>query len=131
MRSDFLTDVVSAAGVFRAVREARRDGFPVKVQAVTTLPCYRLPPAFPNTVEGIQLYNQCDRSTYSIAEAVFYDLPYGTRHALECSPKDGELLERAQFWKEALRPAMDPKQLPTAMIAILRWYWHIKGMCEA
>ena len=127
MKGKFFTDVASAVGVFRAAREARKDGRSVKIPAVTPLPCYRLPPGFLNTVEGCTLSN-CEPEVREAAKGVFEHLPYDHQRALEFLPKDGEFVERAQFWSVSLKTAMTPRQYQIAMIAILRWYQHIKRM---
>lgn len=53
-------------------------------------------------------------------------LPYETQKKFLYSPKNGEFLERAQLWKTTLKPVLPDKEYREAMIAILRWYRHIK-----
>lgn len=80
---------------------------------------------FLNTVEGCLLIN-CGPKIFFPARNAFRMLPYKTQEKLLCSPQNGEFLERAQFWKTTLKPVFPDKEYWEAMIAILRWYRHIK-----
>lgn len=80
---------------------------------------------FLNTVEGCLLIN-CGQDIFFPARNAFRMLPYETQKKFLYSPKSGKLLERAQFWKTTLKPVLPDKEYREAMIAILRWYRHIK-----
>ena len=56
---------------------------------------------------------------YSIASARKYS-------KLTFSPNDGEFVERARLWREALRPALAPKQYSDTILVILDWLVQVK-----
>ena len=80
---------------------------------------------FLNTVEGCILIN-CGREIFFPARNAFRMFPYETQKKFLYSPQNGEFLERAQFWKTTLHLVLPDKEYREAMIAILRWYRHIK-----
>ena len=48
------------------------------------------------------------------------------QHKLTFSPNDGEFVERARLWREALRPALAPKQYSDTILVILDWLVQVK-----
>lgn len=125
MKPNLFSDVIAAIRLVRAARTARKEGAVTTDQKTGQVPCYAPFVSILDTVEGCVLLN-CGAPIFSAAQRAFRTLPHPEAHRMAFSPKDGEMAERAQFWKSLLRPYMTPNQLHTAMIAILRWYRHIK-----
>lgn len=90
-----------------------------------SIPCVTLGPGFYDTVEGCTL-SHCGREIRDIAQKAFYTLSPEVKHSLAFSPKDGEFVKRAQFWKTLLSFVMTSSQRRKAMIRILHWYIHVK-----
>lgn len=127
VKTGLFADIAGAARAFQVIRKAHKEGNSVAVQVTKPIPCFRLPPAFLNTVEGYTLYN-LGRSIGGPAKAAFDALPYDVKRKLEFAPKTGEFAERAEFWRGVLEPVLEPKQRQEATIAILRWFQHVKRM---
>lgn len=62
----------------------------------------------------------------------FAALDESTRHALAFSPQRGEVVARAQFWRELLRPILPPREYRITMTALLQGYaWSIRRRTAA
>lgn len=120
---NILQDIKTAAKVFGEVRKARKNGATgVKIEPVRTIPVYTLAPALLNTMEGPLVWN-AGRDVYQVVQEIFNGLPYETRRQLEFTPKKpGEWVERAQFWKRELQPAMPPQMYHEVMVLFISWY---------
>ena len=94
----------------------------IRPKKTRTLPCYEVNAGFLGTVEGGCLFAASRNDVYPTVKAVFDTMPPATRHILLFSPKTGEWVERAQFWREALRQALPDQQYYVAMSIILKWY---------
>lgn len=118
---NIVNDVKAVVQFFVDRRKARKE----PVQQVK----HREPSvSFYDTVEGCVIWN-LPPDIYEPAARAFRELPYEVKHRMAFSPKNGEFCERAKLWKEeVLQPVLSQKQSSTAMIAILRWYRHIKAM---
>ena len=127
MKNNLFTDAKTAVNLFRDMRKARKNGCNVEIRNVAELPFINCGPGFLNTVEGCKLVNG-DSSVYENVKQVFDGLSYELKNKLIFSPKDGEFIARAQFWKSVLKPVMDPKKYSLAIYLILHWYIHIKQM---
>lgn len=129
MKNKLLCDIKTAAVVFKRMRELRKTGadeLKVEMQPVKTLPIINRV-SFYETVEGCTLSN-CGHDINGVALEVFRGLPYDVQHRLAFSPKNGEFIERAQYWKSLLNPVMTEQQCRKAMLAIIGWYIHIKKL---
>lgn len=129
MKGSFLSDVKEAVNVFRGIRKARKCGADgVRIDAV---PLKGLPRAqscaFYSTVEGCAL-SRIDKEIRDKAQDAFHGLPYEEQHRMTFSPKDGEFLERAQFWRSLLEPVITAEQRRKAMIMIIGRYVYIKKL---
>lgn len=109
------------------MRKARKNGCNVEIRKVAELPFINCGPGFLNTVEGCKLVNG-DYSVYENVKQVFDGLSHEQKYKLVFSPKDGEFIARAQFWKSILKPVMDTKKYSLAIYSILHWYIQIKQM---
>lgn len=125
MKNNLFTDAKTAVNLFRDMRKARKNGCNVEIRNVAELPFINCGPGFLNTVEGCKLVNG-DSSVYENVKQVFDGLSYEQKYKLVFSPKDGEFIARAQFWKSVLKPVMDHKKYSSAIYSILQWYIHIK-----
>jgi len=97
---------------------------------VKQIPVYILKPAYYNTVEGCYLSN-CGQKVNAAGRSAFKSMPYEQQRAMEFSPKDGEYVERAKLWLEALRQTTAArKEQHAAMVGILSGYRQIKHMHE-
>lgn len=124
---NLVNDIRLSAIVFKEIRKERKhgaDGIKVTAQPVKSLPLIRCGGLY-STVEGCVLSN-CDKEIDYAAGKMFGNLPYEEQHQMMFSPKNGEFIERANYWRELLRPALSPKQLNKAMREIVHWYIHIK-----
>ena len=57
--------------------------------------------------------------TRDTVRAVFHSFSEDVQHKLTFSPTDGEFVERARLWQEALRPVLSPKQYSDTILVIL------------
>lgn len=129
MGSSFISDVKTAANLFREIRKARKDGVRIEVQRAKAMeiPVIGGTVGFYSTVEGCRLANG-DRIICDIAEEAFRGLSCEDKHRLTLSIQDGEFVERVYFWKTLFAPVMTPVQCRNAVLQILQWYIHIKQM---
>ena len=58
--------------------------------------------------------------------AVFHSFSEDVQHKLTFSPDDGEFVERARLWQEALRPVLSPKQYSDTILVILDWLVQVR-----
>lgn len=119
---NILQDIKTAAGVFGAVRKARKAGADaVEVKPVYVVP-YRKPQGghwFVGTPEAHILSRH--QEIYNAVRDVFQTLDNDTQYSYLFTPKDGGWADRIRFWQDLLRPALDPKQYYEAMAVILPW----------
>lgn len=128
MRNKILSDIKTAARLFKQVRQAGKEGVEVCIRKAGPLTPLIMPETtFIHTMEGHAVVN-CDKSVYAAAAEAFKKLPLEERHRLASPPEDGEYIRRARFWKGLFSTAMRPEQARAAMIAVLHWYIHIKAM---
>ena len=81
---------------------------------------------FYDTVEGTVLAS-LSMEIANAAKDVFYKYADEQRHRMMFSPKEGELLERAHFWRELLiKSALTDRQYRIAMARLIRRYIQIK-----
>lgn len=64
--------------------------------------------------------------TRDTVRAVFHSFSEDVQHKLTFSPTDGEFVERARLWREALRPVLSPKQYSDTILVILDWLVQVK-----
>lgn len=64
--------------------------------------------------------------TRDTVRAVFHNFSKDVQHKLTFSPNDGELVERAKLWQEALRPVLSAKQYSDTILVILDWLVQVK-----
>ena len=108
---------------FGAVRKARREGASVvQIKPVHVVPVLNPAPAYYNTMEGCLTW-KLGRDTDLAVRGVFNGFPYETQRRLEFTPeKQGEWVERAQFWQRQLKPALPQKMYHNVMILFISWY---------
>lgn len=127
MRNSILSDIRTAARLFKQVRQAGKEGVEVRIREQAPLSVIDISPSLIHTVEGCVLMN-CGQTIYDAASRAFMGLPCEKRHQLSFAPKDGEFIGRANLWKEILKPAMASDQYGIAIKEILHWYIHIKAV---
>ena len=126
MSGNIFTDLWAALRLTSTIRQARKVGDSVELRRVhLQLTVRGSRPSFDDTVEGCVLAN-CTKDIRDISRQAFRDLPDAQACRFAFSPKNGEMVERAQIWRSMLTSRMTPIQLHTAMIALLRRYQHIK-----
>ncbi len=125
--NNLVSDIRTAAEIFKDIRQERKNGNEVTVKKRIVIPFMNNGAGFYDTVEGCTLAN-CSKNVDDIAREAFDRLTREERHRLSFAPKDGEFMERARFWKELLKPLMTPSQYTEAITAILQWYIHIKHL---
>lgn len=125
MKNNLISDIKTAVGVFRDIRQGRKnDNVPTARKSVDTT-YINTGSCFYNTVEGCMLVG-CTGNMDDIAREAFDKLTCEERLRLSLVPKDGEFMERARLWKGLLKPLMTPVQYGTAITAILHLYIRIK-----
>lgn len=122
-----LSDIRTAANVFKQIRQARKTGADVEVRHITQIPVLKGAPSFLDTVEGCALAN-LDYAIFEKAGAAFKELNYNIKRQLSFSPQNGEFVERAMLWRKILYKSLSGKQRYKAMKAILDNYIRIKEM---
>ncbi len=120
-----LKDVKTSVRLFSEMRKARKEGGGFEIRRV--IPCINAGPAFYDTMEGC-LLTHYGKDIHDIALEFFQGLPYEKKHWLSCSPANNEFVERAEFWRESLKPIMTSRQYGVAITAIIHWYIHVKQM---
>ncbi len=123
----FIKDFRAAARIFKDIRNARKEGNVIEIRKTRELPVYTIGPGFYSTVEGCTL-SWLDPKMVKIISAEYDRLPIEDKKRLAISPKDGEFIERACFWRNMMEPVLTEKQLHLAFKKILCWYIHIKRM---
>ena len=126
MKNNFLEDIKTATNLFIDMRKASKEGKKITVNRTLEIPMFSVGNSFFDTIEGCTLSNCKESGVCVIAQKAFSELPYDIKCLLSNSPKDGEFVERANFWKRLLQPVMTSKQYHVAMTEILNWYIHIK-----
>jgi len=117
----FFSDAIEAMRYFSRLQKG------VKPKQI---PVYVLKPAYYNTIEGSYL-SSCDRKINMIANAAFDSMSFEQQKAMEGDLADGEYIERAKLWLEALRQTTaECKEQHAAMVSILSRYRQIKHMHE-
>ena len=119
-------DLKVAGGLFIDMRKARKRGSEIRLEKKVELPFIQTG-GFYNTVEGCTL-DRLDREITHKAEEAFCSLSEEEKYKMQFSPKNGEFVERARFWRNTLSPFMTEKQCYIAMHCIIHWYIHIKQM---
>lgn len=120
---NFFTDIAAASQVFGEIRKARKSGASsvnIKLRRTYTIPMLTCSCNHGETVEGCVL--SWYPSLYEGFMSVFDNLPERIQRKLVFSPKHGEYVDRARFWKERLCSALPPKQYHDAMVLIIRHY---------
>lgn len=125
MRPNLLTDIAAGVRAVRQAREARKSGASVTIQAVKRIPMLTTS-RWLETIEGWNIFSPLENKELKAAvKAVYYDLDEENQRALmKCPQGPGAWVERAQFWRELLREALDPGMYHLAMEYILDWYVH-------
>ena len=72
-----------------------------------------------DTVEGTVMFN-CGKDIYA--------KPYEVKKSLSFSFKDGNYIDRADFWRQALESVLSEREYHIAVGKILRWYIHCKQL---
>lgn len=127
MIKNIICDAKNALDIFRDMRQERKKGNEITVQKKITVPYISVGASFYDTVEGCTL-SWCGKDIVVKSQEVFNSLPDEEKKRLANSPKHGEFVERAIFWKTLLKPVMTEKQCHIAMNRIIEWYIHIKQM---
>ena len=123
---DLIKDIKSAVSIFRDMRKARRTARENEANGIMMLPKLQGASLF-NTVEGTVL-SYCGKDITEAACKAFKELNHEKRNQLCFSPRNGEFIDRADFWRELLSSVMTEKQLRKAMIRIIHWYIHINHL---
>lgn len=123
---NILQNIKTAAGVFGAVRKARKAGADaVEVKPVYTVPMLKTT-YWAWTIEACLMRGG---DTEKVVRDIFYSLPEETQHSLTFSPgKPGEWVERARFWQQQLKPALPSKMYSDVITLFIGWYIHCLRM---
>ena len=126
--NNLFSDVKASAKVFGKIRRARKEGadkIRINVHPVKNYPVISCGVSFYDTIEGCTL-SHCAGEIEKAATETFHNLTAEEQHRLSMDIPDGEFVERANYWRDLLKPALSPKQLSVAMEQIVHWYIHIK-----
>ena len=113
----FFNDFKAATAFFRDLRRQKPE----------TYPCTVTEYCFLDTVEGTVLFN-CGREIYKKVQELFKALPHETRKSLSFSIEDGHYIDRANFWRDALKSVLNEREYQIATRRIIRWYIHCKQL---
>lgn len=128
MKNTLIVDAKTAINLFGKMRKARKAGIEMEVQEVEVkkIPVISAP-GFYDTVEGCVFAN-CADNIHETTKNVFKAFTNEEKRQLAFSPEDGEFIDRVNFWKDALKPALPTRQYNIAMQSLLHWYIHIKNL---
>lgn len=126
MIKNIINDAKVCVSIFKDMQKVRKQGGDVALEKKVQIPFIRCG-GFYNTVEGCTL-SHLDREIVFRAQEAFAGLADDEKYRLQFSPKNGEFIERARYWKGILKPVMTEKQCLVAMNCIIGWYIHIKKM---
>ncbi|MDL2319275.1 hypothetical protein LJC74_09450 [Eubacteriales bacterium OttesenSCG-928-A19] len=73
------------------------------------------------TVEGCVI-SKMRKETIQDVSTAFSSLPASIKHRMAFSPKAGEWLPRAHWWRSFLYQVLEPSEAARAMQRIARWY---------
>lgn len=116
-----LNDIKAASAFFKDLRRHKPD------DDIGVYPCMVMGYTFLNTVEGCVLFN-CGKEMFDKVSDFFETLPHDTRKSLCFSPENGEYIDRAIFWRQALKLVLSEKEYQIAVGKILHWYIHCKKL---
>ena len=104
MNGNIFTDLWAALRLTSTIRQARKSGASVELHRVYSRPSIRKNrPSFYDTVEGRVLAN-CTKNIREISQQAFHNLPDAQAYRFAFDPKNGEMVERVQFWRSMLTP---------------------------
>ena len=122
MIGQILNDITTAIRLTTEVHRARKDGASVRLQQTYTTPMLKMS-RWGRTMESCLLVR--DSKLNDAVSAVFCTFDSETQHALTFSPKNpGDWAERAQMWRQELKPVLSAEEYYAAMSMILGWYIH-------
>lgn len=117
----FLNDLKTAAAFFRDLRQQKPNN------NIEAYPCIVTQYSFMDTVEGTVLFN-CGSGIYAKSQDFFKTLPHEIKKSLVLSFGDGHYIDRANFWRQALKQVLTEKEYQIAMRRIMHWYIHCKHL---
>ena len=127
MKYNMIKDIKTAAGIFKDMRKARKEGAEIKIHKSVQIPLMNSNTGFYDTVEGCTLAN-CGQEIRTAAQEAFKTLSCEEKRRFSYVPENGEFIERLHFWEDLLQPVLLPGQFRTARAALICWYIHIKRM---
>ena len=125
MKNNILSDIGTAARLFKDIRQARKDGKTLEIKQSVQVPCIKSSPAFLDTVEGCTLAGR-NWKLYEIVKPIFDTFSYDDKRMLAFAPKDGDFIERIQFWQNALKYTIKPTLYHVVIFTIIQRFIHIK-----
>lgn len=128
MNNTLFIDAKAAISLFKKMRKARKAGIKTEVYEVEAkqIPVISVP-GFYDMIEGCVFAN-CTNNIHETAKNVYKTFTNEEKRQLAFSPKDGEFINRVNFWKDALKPVLSKSQYYIAIRSILHWYIHIKNL---
>lgn len=117
----FLNDIKTATAFFRDLRRQKPN------DDIRVYPCIVTEYCFMDTIEGSVLFN-CDKDIYVKVSDFFKTLPLAARQSLSLSFENGGYIDRANFWRQALKQVLTEKEYQIAVRRILHWYIHCKQL---
>jgi hypothetical protein len=127
MKNNILNDLGTAARLFKDIRQARKDGKTLEIKQSIQVPCFKPSASFLDTVEGCALAGYSWR-LYESVKPIFDTFSYNEKRMLAFAPKDGDFVERVQFWQNTLKYTIEPTLYHVAIFTIIQWFIHIKQM---
>ena len=97
-------------------------------EATVRLPVITVGLGLLDTVEGCTLWNHTTKPQRSALMAAYRAVDEPTRRAMAYSPKRGEFVRRAAWWRDLLEGVLAPEDVPGAMVAVISWYRRIIAM---
>lgn len=125
MKNNILSDIGTAARLFKEIRQVREDKKTLEIKQCARVSCYKLSPAFLDTVEGCTLVGH-NYKLYESVKPIFDTFSYDEKRMLAFAPKDGDFIERVQFWQNALKYTIEPTLYHVVIFTIIQRFIHIK-----
>lgn len=123
---NLIKDIQQSARVFQSMRNQRRSGIEPELRLCVKIPIIGTTGSIYDTIEGCVLAN-CGKEIDAAAEKAFEDFSEEQKDWFIRSMPDGEFIERAEAWKEALALYLPGTLVHRAIGAILRQYIKIKS----
>ena len=121
-KGDFILGYLSALKKEHEVKKARKRGENISLGHVRQIPVITMSTGLLNTIEGCTWWNHLSRDTYQKIKEEYREVPETIRNQMMFTPKHGERVGRAKWWRVFLQSFLSEKEVARAMVALIKWY---------